>query len=330
MHLLDTGLETQTGGRIKRAAGFIGDETFMLTYGDGVADVDIRALLEFHRSHGQARDGHRRAAARALRRAARSTDEPRRGVRRRSRSSAKAGSTAASSCSSPASLDYIDGDDMPFEREPLERLAADGQLAAYRHEGFWQPMDTHARRRAARASCGTSGTRSVEGVGRERYATGSTGPCSSPARQGCSAAGSSSGLLASRANVVCLVRDWVPQSELVRSGAARRRHRRARRHLRRSSCSSARSASTRSTPSSTSPRRRSSASPTATPISTFETNIARHLAAARGLPAQPARPVDRRRLVATRPTASTRSCRTPRTRRSQGATRTTSASRAPT
>lgn len=140
VHLLDTGLLTETGGRVKRVAQFIGDETFMLTYGDAVSSLDLSALLAFHRSHGRlvtvvavrppARfggmvfDGHR---------VARFEEKPQIG---------EGWINGGFFVLEPGVADYITGDDIAFEREPLEHLAADGQLMAFHHDGFWQCMDT--------------------------------------------------------------------------------------------------------------------------------------------------------------------------------------------
>ena len=146
--LVDTGAETQTGGRIKRVAQYVRDDTFMLTYGDGVADVDITRLLEFHRAHGrlatitavqplgrfgalQIDEGQPDGQASAP--AVRSFQEKPVGD--------GAWVNGGYFVLEPAVLDRIEGDDMPFEREPLESLAADDQLRAFRHRGFWQPMD---------------------------------------------------------------------------------------------------------------------------------------------------------------------------------------------
>jgi len=140
VHLLDTGLETATGGRAKRAAGFVGNETFMLTYGDGVADLDIAELVRFHRSHGLlATVTATRPPARfgGLRldgdRVAEFEEKPQLG---------EGWVNGGFFVLEPGVADYIDADDVALEREPLERLAREGQLAAYRHDGFWQPMDT--------------------------------------------------------------------------------------------------------------------------------------------------------------------------------------------
>ena len=113
----------------------------MLTYGDGVSDVDLDALRRVPPRARQARDDDGRASARPLRRT-RARRRPGRPSSRRSRRSARAGSTAASSSSSRACSTTSTATTTHFEREPLERLAGDGQLMAYRHDGFWQCMDT--------------------------------------------------------------------------------------------------------------------------------------------------------------------------------------------
>lgn len=140
VHLIDTGLTTQTGGRLKRLASWLGDETFMLTYGDGVSDVNVADLLRFHRRH------KRLATVTAVRPPARFgglaftgdlvsefSEKPQIG---------EGWINGGFFVFEPGVLDYIKGDETYLEREPLERLAADGQLAAYRHDGFWQCMDT--------------------------------------------------------------------------------------------------------------------------------------------------------------------------------------------
>lgn len=138
--LIDTGLETLTGGRIKRLAPWLGNQTFMLTWGDGVSNVDLRALLHFHRSHGKlatmtavrppARFGHLVFDAD---RVTRFTEKPQ---------TAEGWINGAFFVLEPAVLDFIEGDQTQWEREPLEKLAADGQLMAYKHSAFWQCMDT--------------------------------------------------------------------------------------------------------------------------------------------------------------------------------------------
>jgi glucose-1-phosphate cytidylyltransferase len=138
--LVETGLETQTGGRVKRLAPHLGEDTFMLTWGDGVADIDLVRLLEFHRSHGKlatmtavrppARFGHIELAGEVV---SEFSEKPQ----------AREGwINGAFFVLEPQVIDYIDHDLTHWEREPLERLAADGQLMAYRHESFWQCMDT--------------------------------------------------------------------------------------------------------------------------------------------------------------------------------------------
>jgi glucose-1-phosphate cytidylyltransferase len=139
IHLVDTGLDTQTGGRIKRLGSWL-DGTFMLTYGDGVADVDLDALLAFHRAHGKL------ATVTAVRPPARFggiafdgdlvaefIEKPQIG---------EGWINGGFFILEPGVIDYVDGDTSIWEREPLERLAQDGQLVAFRHEGFWQCMDT--------------------------------------------------------------------------------------------------------------------------------------------------------------------------------------------
>jgi glucose-1-phosphate cytidylyltransferase len=138
--LVDTGDATMTGGRLKRVARYLGDEDFCFTYGDGVGDVDVQRLVAFHRQEG------RLATVTAV------------------RPPGRFGALSIEGCGvvgfeekpvgrggfinggffvlSPRVLDYIDGDATTWEREPMERLAAEGQLTAYVHEGFWQPMDT--------------------------------------------------------------------------------------------------------------------------------------------------------------------------------------------
>jgi glucose-1-phosphate cytidylyltransferase len=142
VHLLDTGFDTETGGRVRRVADFVGDETFMLTYGDGVADIDLTALLECHRGHG------RLATISAVRPPARFgaimfDDDGVKVTRFEEKPQLGEGwINGGFFVLEPGVADYIDGDEAIFEREPLERLARDGQLVAYRHHGFWQCMDT--------------------------------------------------------------------------------------------------------------------------------------------------------------------------------------------
>ena len=140
--LVDTGPDTQTGGRVKRVARYLGGESFLMTYGDGLADVDLRALVAFHEEHG------RLATVTAVQPPGRfgALDLDPDGSSVRSFVEKPRGDGAWMNGGffvlEPGVLDYIAGDETLFEQEPLERLAADGQLGAYRHRGFWQPMDT--------------------------------------------------------------------------------------------------------------------------------------------------------------------------------------------
>ncbi|TAJ22639.1 MAG: glucose-1-phosphate cytidylyltransferase [Nitrospirae bacterium] len=138
--LVDTGLHTMTGGRIKRLRSWVGDETFMLTYGDGLADIDPQQLLKFHRSHGKL------ATVTAVRPASRFGSlafDNDRIIEFQEKPQAQAGwINGGFFVLEPGVIDYIRADSMPWESEPLARLAAEGQLMAFKHEGFWQPMDT--------------------------------------------------------------------------------------------------------------------------------------------------------------------------------------------
>ena len=139
--LVDTGLHTMTGGRIKRIRDYIGDETFMLTYGDGVSNVDLDALVAFHKQHGKIAtltgvnigqrfgvmdvdsDGH-------IREFREKNDDDGKIV------------NGGFMVLEPGVFDYIEGDDTVFEKAQLEQRATDGQLMVYRHDGFWKCMDT--------------------------------------------------------------------------------------------------------------------------------------------------------------------------------------------
>jgi glucose-1-phosphate cytidylyltransferase len=140
VHLVDTGEATQTGGRIKRLAPYLGNDTFFLTWGDGVSDLNLERLLEFHRSHGKL------ATVTAVRPPARFGRLDLEGDRVASFSEkpqiGEGWINGAFFVLEPAVFEYIDGDMTQWEREPLERLARDGQLMAYRHTSFWQCMDT--------------------------------------------------------------------------------------------------------------------------------------------------------------------------------------------
>ena len=140
VQLIDTGMKTQTGGRIKRLASYIGNETFMLTWGDGVADINLDKLIAFHRSHGKlatltavrppARYGHLELDGDRI---AEFSEKPQTG---------EGWINGAFFILEPGVFDYIDGDATQWEKEPLEDLARDGQLMAFKHTSFWQCMDT--------------------------------------------------------------------------------------------------------------------------------------------------------------------------------------------
>ncbi|MGH9175385.1 MAG: glucose-1-phosphate cytidylyltransferase [Vicinamibacterales bacterium] len=138
--MIDTGLNTMTGGRLLRLRDWLKDATFMVTYGDGVGNVDIRALVEFHRTHGKA------ATITAVRPPSRFGGLILNGdavCRFSEKSQTDEGwINGGFFVFEPAVFDYLTGDEAVLERDPLERLAADGELVAFRHEGFWQPMDT--------------------------------------------------------------------------------------------------------------------------------------------------------------------------------------------
>jgi len=140
VHLVDTGLHTQTGGRLKRLKKWIGDETFMMTYGDGLANVDISSLVAFHKSQNRLATvtGVRppaRFGGLALKETSviRFTEKPQ---------AVEGWINGGFFVLEPSVLDYIEGDDTIWEREPLERLAAEGELVSFFHDDFWQPMDT--------------------------------------------------------------------------------------------------------------------------------------------------------------------------------------------
>jgi len=140
VHLIDTGLETLTGGRIKRLAPYLGNQTFMLTWGDGLSDVNLNELLAFHQSHGKlatmtavrptARYGHLELNGNTVEEF---SEKPQ---------TREGWINGAFFVLEPGVFDYIDGDDTQWEKEPLEGLARDKQLMAYRHTSFWQCMDT--------------------------------------------------------------------------------------------------------------------------------------------------------------------------------------------
>jgi glucose-1-phosphate cytidylyltransferase len=140
VHLVETGNDSQTGGRIKRLKPWLPEDTFMLTWGDGVSDVDIDSLLRFHRNHGKfatltsvrppARYGHLEFEGDCVKKF---TEKPQ---------TSEGWINGAYFVLQREVFDYIEGDQTQFEKEPLETLAREGQLMAYKHESFWQCMDT--------------------------------------------------------------------------------------------------------------------------------------------------------------------------------------------
>ena len=138
--VVDTGYRTMTGGRIKRIQRYVGDESFLMTYGDGVCDVDINKLIDYHCSHGKI------ATLTAV------LQDQSKGILdiggdnavksfREKKLTDGAPINAGYMVLNPAVFDYIEGDQTVFEKEPLERLAEEGQLMSYMHRGFWQCMD---------------------------------------------------------------------------------------------------------------------------------------------------------------------------------------------
>jgi len=138
--VIDTGIETMTGGRILKLRKWVGEQTFMVTYGDGLADIDVSSLANFHKSHGKL------ATVTAVRPPARFgalnlygdevrefSEKPQTG---------EGWINGGFFVFEPGVFEYLKGNDSVLERDTLEQLAMDGQLMAYRHSGFWQPMDT--------------------------------------------------------------------------------------------------------------------------------------------------------------------------------------------
>ena len=150
--LIDTGLETMTGGRVRRLQHVIGREPFLMTYGDGVADVDVTALVAFHRAHGRTATitaVHPPARFGALvldggSRVREFAEKPQAG---------EGWINGGFFVFEPSVFDWIEGDHTSLEREPLERLAEAGELMAFRHPGFWQPMDTLREKQILESLC---------------------------------------------------------------------------------------------------------------------------------------------------------------------------------
>ena len=140
--VVDTGEASMTGGRLRRVREFVGNETFCLTYGDGVSDVDVSALVAFHRQHGRlvtltATQPEGRFGALTI-----GPDDDAITHFREKPVGDGAWINGGFFVCEPRVMDYLDGDATIWEQEPLRRLADEGQLTAYRHSGFWQPMDT--------------------------------------------------------------------------------------------------------------------------------------------------------------------------------------------
>ena len=139
--VVDTGLDTMTGGRVKRVKPYLGNETFFLTYGDGVSDVNIKEELEFHKKHGKmvtitAYNAGQRFGVLDI-----GKDGNIKEFREKTQGDGSLINIGFMVCE-PELLDYIDGDETTLEKEPLSRVAKENQLMAYRHNGFWQCMDT--------------------------------------------------------------------------------------------------------------------------------------------------------------------------------------------
>jgi glucose-1-phosphate cytidylyltransferase len=140
VELVDTGVKTNTGGRIKRLKDFVGNETFLLTWGDGVSNIDLRKLVDFHKSHGKlatltavhpvARFGQLELSGDSV---SEFSEKPQ---------TKQGWINGAFFVLEPKVFDYIEGDETQWDYDPMQRLAKDGQLMAYKHEDFWQCMDT--------------------------------------------------------------------------------------------------------------------------------------------------------------------------------------------
>ena len=144
--IVDTGYDTMTGGRVKRIRDYVKDETFFLTYGDAVADIDLKALLEFHKKGG--RIATLTAANIAQMKGVLSLDPA--GRVENFREKEETDSTLINGgfmVMEPGLFDYLEGDETVLEKAPMQRLSEAGELDAYRHEGFWQCMDTQREKK---------------------------------------------------------------------------------------------------------------------------------------------------------------------------------------
>ena len=139
--LINTGLETMTGGRVKRIQPYVENEPFLLTYGDGVSDVDIAQLVDYHTQHGRLVTVTSTQPSGRFGALNMGSDNRVQGFMEKPKGDGN-WINAGFFVMQPEVFDYIDGDATVLEKEPLERLADDQQLVAYKHSGFWQPMDT--------------------------------------------------------------------------------------------------------------------------------------------------------------------------------------------
>lgn len=151
--VLDTGPDTMTGGRLKRARQVIGEETFCLTYGDGVSDIDITALIAFHRAQGKTCTVTAVAPPGRFGVLGLSPDGAEVSAFREKEQGDVGLINAGFFVSEAGVFDVIDGDDQPFEQEPMNRLVERGQLAAFHHKGFWQAVDTVRDKQVMEAVC---------------------------------------------------------------------------------------------------------------------------------------------------------------------------------
>ena len=138
--IVDTGLNTMTGGRLGRIKDFLGDETFLMTYGDGLSDVDVAEIIKFHRSHGK------KATVMAVRAPGRFGDLELDGSRVENFAEKNEGNKSRINAGyfvlEPSVLDLIENDETIWEQEPMRTLAQNGQMEAFLFDGFWKPMDT--------------------------------------------------------------------------------------------------------------------------------------------------------------------------------------------
>ena len=145
--VVDTGMDTMTGGRVKRIKDYIGGETFFLTYGDGVSDVDIGRLLDFHRKHGKAVTVMAYNPGQRFGTLSLGADGVVRSFREKAEGDGYLINAGFMVCE-PRFIDYIDGDDTVLEKSPMDKAVSEEQVVAYKHGGFWQCMDTMRERQS--------------------------------------------------------------------------------------------------------------------------------------------------------------------------------------